>query len=295
MTAAADMKPSRRTGRDYDSNIALAGIRHVALDMDGTIYSGGALFSDTLPFLDLLNEHEIGYTFLTNNSSKGVSDYISHLEALGISAAGDEIFTSTLASIEYLWQEMPAVRRLFVLGTESMRNEIAAAGFVVTTDNAADEPEAVLVGFDTELTFTRLCRAAHWIKRGKPFIASHPDRVCPTDEPTVLVDCGSVCAALKEATGRSPDVVLGKPDQRMLRGLLQNHDLQPENLMMVGDRLYTDMEMARRAGAFGALVLTGETTLEDVRKADAPPDLIVSNLAELGAKLVAAKRRMVVA
>ncbi|MDB6112420.1 MAG: Ribonucleotide monophosphatase NagD [Pedosphaera sp.] len=261
----------------------------MALDMDGTIYSGGTLFSDTVPFLKLLNRLGVGYTFLTNNSSKSVSDYVAHLQRMGITAAADEFFTSTQASVEYLREEMPKARRLFVLGTESMRKEIASAGFVVTADDPSDEPDAVLVGFDTALTFARLCRTAHWIRRGKPFIASHPDRVCPTDEPTVLVDCGSVCAALKEATGRGPDAVLGKPDPRMLRGLLQSHGLRPENLAMVGDRLYTDMEMARRAGAFGVLVLTGETTLADARQSSVQPDLIVSNLAELGAKLVEAK------
>ena len=117
-----------------------------------------------------------------------------------------------------------------------------------------------VVGFDTELTFARLCRAAYWISKGKPFIATHPDRICPTDQPTVLVDCGAICAALEQAAGRGPDVVLGKPDPCMLRGILSRHALAPEQLAMVGDRLYTDMAMARRAGALGVLVLTGETT-----------------------------------
>nr|MDQ3622495.1 HAD hydrolase-like protein [Verrucomicrobiota bacterium] len=134
----------------------------------------------------------------------------------------------------------------------------------------------------TGLSYPRLCRAAYWIKQGKTFIASHPDRVCPTDEPTVLVDCGAICAALREAAGREPDAVLGKPDPRMLRGLLRRHGLAPENLAMVGDRLYTDVEMARRAGAFGVLVLTGEATVEDAGRSRLPPDLIAADIAEFG-------------
>lgn len=268
----------------------LGGIRHLALDMDGTIYSGGTLFADTVPFLEQLKRLGVGHSFLTNNSSKSVPDYVAHLQRMGITARLEEFFTSTQASIEYLREELPGVRRLFVLGTESMRKEITAAGFEVTADSPADEPDAVLVGFDTALTFARLCRAAYWIKRGKPFIASHPDRICPTDEPTLLVDCGAVCAALTEAAGRGPDAVVGKPDPRMLRGLLQRHNLRPENLAMVGDRLYTDMEMARRSGAPGILVLTGETTMEDVRQAPHQPELIVANLTELGGRLAQAKR-----
>jgi NagD protein len=200
------------------------------------------------------------------------------------------MYTSTQASIEFLREAMPRVRRLFVLGTSSMRAEIESAGFTVTDDSATDEPDAVLVGFDTDLQYSRLCRAAYWIKAGKPFLASHPDRICPTDEPTVLVDCGAICAALYEAAGRAPDAVLGKPDPRMLHGLLRRHSLAPEDLAMVGDRLYTDVEMARRAGCMGVLVLTGEATRDDVARHPSPVDLVVTDLEELGNQLAAAQQ-----
>jgi NagD protein len=268
----------------------LSKIRHVALDMDGTIYSGGTLFDSTLPFLALLGKLAIGHTFLTNNSSKSAKDYLEHLSKIGIAASPDQLYTSTQATIEYLRQQMPAVQRLFVLGTASMRREMEAAGFALTADSAKDEPDAVVAGFDTELTFARLCRTAYWISQGKPFVATHPDRICPTDQPTVLVDCGAVCAALERAAGRGPDVVLGKPDPRMLRGILGRHALAPEELAMVGDRLYTDMAMARKAGALGVLVLTGETTRAAAAKHSPPPDLVVSGLAELGEHLRAARR-----
>lgn len=263
----------------------LAGIRHVALDMDGTIYSGGTLFPTTNTFLKLLTQLGIGYTFLTNNSSRSAKDYLAHLAKIGIDATADQLYTSTAATIEFLRQSRPAVKRLFVLGTTSLRQEFAEAGFHLTEDSAAAQPDAVVVGFDTGLAFARLCRAAYWIKQGKPFVATHPDRVCPTDQPTVLVDCGAVCQALESATGRAPDAVLGKPDPRMIRGILRRHGLLPENLAMVGDRLYTDVKMARNAGALGVLVLTGETTLDQARHHSPPPDLIVSDLAELGEQL----------
>lgn len=264
-------------------------IQHVALDMDGTIYRGGTLFTFTNKFLNLLAELGISFSFLTNNSSKSVKDYLAHLGELGVNATADQLYTSAHATLEYLREEMPAVRRLFLLGTASMAEEVAAAGYTLTADSGTDEPDAVLVGFDPALCFSRLCRAAWWIKQGKPFLASHPDRVCPTDQPTVLVDCGSVCAALTAATGRAPDAVLGKPDPRMLRGLLHRLKLKPENLAMVGDRLYTDLAMARRAGAFGVLVLTGEATAAEAAQFAPPPDLVVADIAELGEKLRAAQ------
>lgn len=257
-------------------------IKHVALDMDGTIYMGMTLFPFTLPFLCGLKEQGIGYSFLTNNPSKDISDYLRKLEAMGIRADREEIYTSALATIDYLHAHLPAVKKLFLLGTPSMILEFERAGFDSAADDPADEPDAVVVGFDMTLTFGRLCRAAWWISKGKPYVATNPDRVCPTDQPVVLVDCGSICACLEQATGRKPDITLGKPDPNMLNGILARHHLQSDEIAVAGDRIYTDVAMARNAHAMGILVLSGETTYELARSADPQPDLTVANLEEFG-------------
>lgn len=267
---------------------SLGQIAHVALDMDGTIYSGSTLFPFTLPFLELLRSLGIGFTFLTNNSSKSVRDYQAVLGRFGIHASPENIYTSSLAAIDYLRASHPGCRRLFVVGTRSLREELAGEGFVCVEEDAPEPPDIVLVGFDTDLTYSRLCRAAYWIQEGKPFVATHPDRVCPTDQPTVLVDCGAVCAALASATGRAPDMVLGKPSASMLTGILARHGLRPDQLAMAGDRLYTDMEMARRTGAMGVLVLTGETRECQARAHQPAPGLIVNSLEDFGRALASA-------
>lgn len=263
----------------------LAAIRHVALDMDGTIYRGATLFETTEPFLALLKELGIGHTFLTNNPSKNVSDYLARLREIGVAATEDQLYTSTQATIEYLREEWPKVSRLYVLGTASMCAEFSAAGFNLLPDSPEAEPDAVVVGFDTTLTYSRLCRAAWWIKRGKPYFGTNPDRVCPTDQPTIMVDCGSLCAALEAATDRKAAAVLGKPDPAMIRGILDRHNLKASDLAMVGDRLYTDIAMAHRAGALGVLVLTGETDAAEAAQSSPAPDLVVADLAEFGARL----------
>jgi NagD protein len=222
----------------------------------------------------------IGYTFVTNNCSKSVQDYMLHLGRMGIDARPDQLYTSGRCTIDFLQREMPRVSRLFVLGTSSLFQELRAARYYITAPD--DEPDAVIVAFDTTLTFDRLCKAAWWIKQGKPFIATHPDRTCPTDLDTVLVDCGSVTACLREATGRSPDIILGKPDPSMLQGVLYRHRIEPAQLAMVGDRLHTDIAMARRSGAMGVLVLTGEATQNDAANALHPPDLVLPSLREFG-------------
>jgi NagD protein len=171
--------------------------------------------------------------------------------------------------------------------------EFSASGFTLLPDSPEAEPDAVLVGFDTTLTYPRLCRAAWWIKRGKPYFGTNPDRVCPTDQPTVMVDCGSLCAALEAATEKRPSALLGKPDPAMIRGILQHHNLQPQNLAMVGDRLYTDMAMAHRAGALGVLVLTGETTVDEAARYSPAPDMVVADLSDFGAQLRSAHRERI--
>jgi NagD protein len=274
-------------------NKRLSAIRHVALDMDGTIYRGGTLFETTEPFLALLKELGISYTFLTNNPSKSVIDYLAHLREIGIAATEDQLYTSTQATIEYLHEEWPQIKRLFVLGTTSMCAEFSATGFTLLPDSPEAEPDAVVVGFDTALTYSRLCRAAWWISREKPYFGTNPDRVCPTDQPTVMVDCGALCAALEAATGRKPSAVLGKPDPGMVRGILHQHALEPHNLAMVGDRLYTDIAMAHRAGALGVLVLTGESDAAAAANHLPAPDLVVADLAEFGAQLRRAHRESV--
>ena len=251
------------------------------LDLDGTIYLGNRVFPETLPFLAALSELGIGDSFLTNNSSRSTDHYLRFLRELGVEAEEAAVFTSTDATVAHLQEEMPQSKRLFVLGTLEMRDEVSQQGFVLTEDDPDDEPDAVVVAFDSALTYQRLCRAAYWIGQGKPYIATHPDRVCPSDDKNLLIDCGSICAALHCATGRQPDVVAGKPERRMLTGLMHRLGLEPSQVAMVGDRLYTDMAMARAADALGVLVLTGETTRDDLANTDHQPDLVVEDLGEL--------------
>ena len=260
----------------------LARIKHVALDMDGTIYMGNSLFPFTIPFLDKLKGMGISYSFLTNNPSKSLDDYLIKLSRMGIHATEEEMYTTTVATIDYLKANLPTAKRLFLLGTPSMISQFEKAGYVSTSDSADDTPDAVIAAFDMTLTYSRLCRAAWWISQGLPYIATNPDRVCPTNERTILVDCGSICQCLEHATGRRPDITLGKPDPNMLIGILRQKHLQPEQIAMVGDRIYTDIKMAQNAHAFGVLVLSGETTAETAAAAPEPPDLTVANIEELG-------------
>lgn len=229
----------------------LKNIRHVVMDMDGTIYHGSQLFPTTIPFLDRLRDLGIGYTFLTNNSSRSTDVYLKHLLDFGISVPREAMLSSTGNTVDYLKRYLPEAKRLFMLGTDSFREEMKSFGF---TDVAMDEePQAVVTAFDTGLLYERLCKAAWWIKHDKPWIATHCDLECPTELPTTLVDCGSVTACLTAVSGRQP-VVLGKPNAAMMETILCAHGLRPEEVIMCGDRPYTDIQLAVNSGTFSALI-----------------------------------------
>lgn len=270
----------------------LAGIRHLALDMDGTIYMGSTLFPFTIEFLDSMSKAGIGYSFLTNNPSRSVADYLKKLAGMGIQADEGNMYTTSLAAIDYIKANYPDARRLFLLGTPSMISQFEKAGFISCADDPDDVPDVLVVAFDMTLEYSRLCRASWWASQGVPYIATNPDRVCPTDQRTVLVDCGSMCRCIEHATGRCPDITLGKPDPNMLKGILDRHGLKPEEIAMVGDRIYTDTAMARNAGAFGVLVLSGETTIETAEAAvEDAPDLICRDIKELGELIIESRKQ----
>lgn len=267
----------------------LKSIRHLILDMDGTLYLGRTLFEFTPGFFRCLAELGIGHTFVTNNCSISVDEYLAKLDSLGIAAGRDQLYTSALSTIDYLRQTMPEIRRLYVLGTPSLQGEFTGAGFTVVSGD--EEPDAVIASFDLTMTYERLAKTAWWIKQGKPYLATHPDQVCPTDKPLVLVDAGSICDCLYSATHRRPQAIPGKPSAAIVQGVLARRNLQPHEVAVVGDRVNTDMAMARNAGVTGVLVLTGVTRREQLADYDVRPDLVVAHVGELARLLTEAHAR----
>ena len=153
---------------DEQLRVACSKIKHVALDMDGTIYMGSTLFPFTKKFLASLTENGIGYSFLTNNPTKSLADYVKKLKNIGIDATEEEVYTTAVATIDYIKVNYPEAKRLFVLGTPSMIAEFERAGFEMAADSPDDRPDVLVVAFDMTLEYNRLCRAAWWAKQGLP-------------------------------------------------------------------------------------------------------------------------------
>ncbi len=247
-------------------------------DMDGTLYLGDQLYSFTVELLEQIRRTGGKYLFMTNNSSKSVADYIKKLEKLGIPACREDFITSSQATAYYLHAHHEG-QKLYVCGTESLKEELRQEGFTVTTD--LDAVECIVAGFDTELTFQKLWDVSYLLatRPALPYIATNPDLVCPTEFGSVP-DCGSMCIGLKHATGREP-VVIGKPSPLMPQLAMDRWGYTREETAVVGDRIYTDIKSGLNAGVTGILVLSGETTRQILAESEDKPHLVLEDAGEI--------------
>lgn len=249
------------------------------LDMDGTFFLGDRLIEGSLKFIETLRKYEREFLFLTNNSSKAGQQYAEKITRLGLPIGPERILTSGQATALHL-QHNYAGGRVWVAGTPSLEDEFQRHGFNVVTD----EPEVVVIGFDTTLTFNKLWRLCDLVRAGLPYIATHPDFNCPT-ETGYMPDIGALIASVAAVTGRQPDLVIGKPNRFMAEAAAEHVGCQLNQLAMIGDRLYTDIALGAAAGIPSILVLSGESRIEDVPLSPHHPDYIYSHLGALAEHL----------
>ncbi|MBN1270845.1 MAG: HAD-IIA family hydrolase [Candidatus Aminicenantes bacterium] len=243
-------------------------------DLDGTIYLGDRLLPGARKTLSILEEKGIAFYFLSNNSSRSKQDYVEKLSGLGIKTTTERILLSTDGVIAYLKNRKTT--NLYIVGTRSMIKMFAEAGF----ETASPNPRYVILGYDTELDYEKIKRAALLLQEGAELLATHPDFVCPTPKGPVP-DVGSFLAMFKSATGISPVKIFGKPHTAMVEHILRSHGVSADEVVMVGDRLYTDKKLADNLGCDFICVLSGETKRRDIEKLKDPPALTVENVGHL--------------
>lgn len=253
---------------------SLDGIDAIFLDLDGTIYLGGEPIEGALDFLERLKQKGIRRFFLSNNSSKSVSQYLEKLTSMGIPATEQDILLSTHDLLSWLKKE--GITETYLVGTEGMREMLEDDGI----RTRAQSPQYVVLGYDTEINYEKLSTASIHLHRGVPMVASHPDIVCPSPDGG-LPDTGAYIDLFEATTGVRPVHICGKPNPGMILHKIVELGLRPDNCAMVGDRLYTDIEMAERSGVHGILVLSGEATMSDASDATQKPSLIVDSVASL--------------
>jgi 4-nitrophenyl phosphatase len=253
----------------------LASVACFLLDMDGTFYLGEKLLPGALDFIDTLRQLCKDFIFLTNNSSKHRRQYVEKITRLGLPIDEGRVFTSGEATARYLAARYPGAR-LFVAGTPSLQEEFIAHGFCVTEE----DPQLVVLGFDTSLTYQKLWRLCDLVRDGLPYFATHPDINCPTPQ-GFMPDIGALMACVKASTGRDADLIIGKPNHIMIEELARKQNLALDSLAMVGDRLYTDIALGETAGIETVLVLSGETHQQDLIASPFQPSLVFEHLGEM--------------
>ncbi len=252
----------------------LANKKLYVLDMDGTIYLGSHLFPETIPFLERVKAHGKRYIFFTNNSSRSPKTYVDRLNGMGIAATREDVVTSGDVMIHFLKTHRPD-KKVYLVGTPDLTESFHEAGIPLTEK----DPDIVLLGFDTTLTYEKLDRACHYIRNGAEFLCTHEDLNCPT-EYGFMPDAGAMCALITASTGIKPHYT-GKPHREVLEILEAKTGIPRSQMVAVGDRLYTDIALGTRNQVASVLVLSGETTREDLRKSGMEPTCVVTNIGEL--------------
>lgn len=248
-------------------------------DLDGTIYLGNQLLPGALDFISYLKKKRKRFLFLSNNSSKSFAQYLSTLQDFFGDLVRDEnLYLSTHSTIEYF--NSVGISKVYILGTPAViqdfeRNEIQ---FTET------DPDAVLITFDTTLTYEKLRTACYLITKGVKYYLTHPDLVCPTINGPIP-DVGSFRTLIETATKQKPTAIFGKPNPLLIQTILKRETVAKTDVILFGDRLYTDIKMAKENGIFAVLMLTGESSMVDVSQSEYQPDFILRDFNALNSLL----------
>ncbi len=244
------------------------------LDMDGTFYLGNKIIEGSLEFIEKLKQTGRTFLFFTNNSSRTSEYYIKKLAGMGCKISRDQIATSGDVTIHYLKKHF-SHKKIYLVATPIVEKQFADSGIRLESKNA----DAVVLTFDTSLTYEKLSHACDLIRNGSVFLASHPDLNCPTED-GFIPDCGAMCAFVTASTGVKPKY-LGKPHKETVDFILDKTGFEPDDIIFTGDRLYTDIATAYYHKATSLLVLSGETKSEGVEKSEIKPDYIFQTLKDV--------------
>jgi len=239
------------------------------LDRDGTLLLGDQPLEGSAEFLDFLKDSEKVFHILSNNSSKTKDQHLQIFLNAGLKMNKDDIYISTDSLIEHLIRNN--IRKIFLVANKMVSEYFVEQGFIIDSES----PEALILTYDTELDYDKLRQLSSLLRKDIPYFATHIDLVCPTPNGPIP-DIGSFIKLIEITTGKTPLRTFGKPTKELVNSFSNNHELA-----LVGDRLYTDILLAKNAGILSVLVLSGETKREDVEFSDIKPDIIVKNIKEL--------------
>ncbi len=253
----------------------------MVIDLDGVLWRGETLLPGVADFFSLLRERRIPFVLATNNATATLATVQAKLGAAGVEVSDKEVFTSAQAAAALLRKHFPQGGPVYAIGEAGLRAALTQAGFDLV--DAADSAQAVVVGLDRQATWPQFTEAALAIQAGALFIGTNADATFPSER-GLVPGAGALLAVLQTATGRAPTVI-GKPEPHLFLQALDRLATRPEQTLVLGDRLETDILGGQRAGMATALVLTGVTRRADLTDASLKPDWVFDDLAQVCAAL----------
>ena len=256
----------------------VARYRGLICDLDGTVYLSGRPLPGAVDALHALRSSGVRVLFVSNNPLRTASSYAERLTGLGIPATPDDVLTSGRVTADWLAAEAPR-SRVLVLGEEALAGELTGRAGAVLVERG-DDADVVIASFDRTFTYQKWTEAFRALRRGARFVATNPDPTCPVEGGEVP-DCGGLIAALEVSSGRRIEEIMGKPSATMLAAALRRLELAPSEVLVVGDRLETDIALGNAGGVASALVLTGVTSRDALAGAAHRPTMVLDGLADL--------------
>lgn len=255
-------------------------VKAVISDMDGVLWRGVVALPGMGEFFDLLFANNLEFALATNNSRNTPADYVQKLAKMGVQGIQERhIVTSGTATVSALQTRYPVGSDMFVVGGDGLKQMIVRAGFQLAESAVA----AVVCGIDFDLTYGKLRTATLLIRDGADFIGTNPDSSFPSPD-GLVPGAGSILALLESTTGRAPTII-GKPRRGMFDAALGVLGTSPQDTLMIGDRINTDIAGAKALGMQTALVLTGVESRDSLAASAVQPDYVYAGLPELVAAL----------
>jgi len=266
-------------------NAGLRAAKAFIFDMDGVLYRGRAPLPGVVDLFNGLTVRGIPFLLATNNSMATPASYVVRMAEMGVEVDEARIQTSATATRDYLLGEIDADARILIVGMPALGEQIfTGTSFQNVTDDPDERIDAVVVGLDLDFTYAKLQRASDAIRGGAKYVATNADATLP-HETGMQPGAGSIVAAISTASGCLP-IVVGKPETLMMLKGIEHLGVRPEEAVMVGDRLDTDILSGHRAGLKTALVLTGVSQRPDLASAEVLPDYVFADLPALTQALV---------
>lgn len=255
-------------------------IKCFIVDMDGTFYLGDNLLPGALEFAEAVKKSGKRFFFFTNNSSHNEDECLEKLKRIGYEAEKGSVIISSHVTIDYLKRNRPG-KTVYLLGNENLTGDFIEAGIELVEE----DPDIVVLGFDTNLTYDKINKAAKYIAGGAEYIATHPDVNCPLAD-GFMPDVGAFMSMFETSTGRKPDLIMGKPYAFTVDYVTNRIGCQRDEIAFVGDRLETDIAIGTKNGLKSVLVYTGVTSKELYKNSEIKASADLENIGELGKLLL---------